>query len=111
METKVSLATEEAEKIEKEKAEAEERCKKELGEGWFIDFEGRASWDLTCACRKDAFDLEMESELKKKGYDAEVVWLEDDGRERSHDDDDFQHCEAVVVAKYLGGKYDAIKIL
>jgi hypothetical protein len=52
--------------------------------------------------------LDIEAELKEKGYEVEIIWLTDDGIERDYDDEPFEPCEAVGIINYLG-KYCVVK--
>ncbi len=81
----------------------EERAAIELPD-FRIDFSGKSDWKERSNPSEVALDLE--TELKAKGFDAQIVWLTN-GTEEDYDEP-FEPCEAIVVRYYLG-KYDTIK--
>lgn len=87
-------------------AYAIERARMELGDEWIVDVRDAATWKSPKVYPSEEA-LDLEAELKAKGFEAEIVWLTHDGLERDYDDEPFEPCEAIVIRKYLG-KYDAI---
>jgi hypothetical protein len=86
---------------------AVERATRELGEDWVVDTHNKMSW-RSPKVYPSLESLDIEAELKEKGYEVEIIWLTDDGRERDYDDEPFEPCEAVVIINYLG-KYGVVK--
>ena len=86
-----------------------ERAEHEIP-GSVLDWDDIASWG-DCACPSmealDALDVAPDG--------AELVWLKEPPQAPTEDDYynqvEFEPCEAIVIRRYLGSRYDLVKII